>query len=130
MRCVQFLIVSHAFLVVELPMIFGTAELNFTITSAEKQLTLDMQQAYSNFAYSGDPNSPTSLNQYWPDASENATYIFDTPSYSATGFNNDNCDFWDGVGYTFGGNNMVKLLAKYSKQNGGTFHKKPSVSIV
>ena len=101
----------------ELPFIFGSAELNFTVTDEEENLAIEIQTAYANYAYTADPNQPYGLSGVWNDASQNDTYVFSTPSYSALGYDQSNCDFWDEVGYTYGGDKLKRMLAEYAARN-------------
>ncbi len=95
----------------ELPFEFGSASLNFTMTSAEFALQRDIQTAVGNFAYTGNPNLPNVIQQKWPTADQNATYMFGTPSRVVAGYKETICDFWDRIGYHHAGN-FVAALAK------------------
>jgi hypothetical protein len=84
---------------------------------------MNMMNAITNFARSGDPNYPAAIDGTWGTAGANQTYIFQAPdSFSMTGYDNVNCDFWDDLGYEYGGNgplNTLKHMVMNQKKAGG-----------
>jgi carboxylesterase type B len=102
----------------ELAFEFGSGELNYTLTAAEYVLQKDVQTAVGNFAVSGDPNSPTALQQRWGAVEENTTYVFGTPSSVTQSYNEGLCDFWDSeVGYHHAGNFIRALQKRMKRRN-------------
>lgn len=96
----------------ELPFEFASASYNFTLTPQEETLTNEIVDALTNFAKTSDVNTPFPLTQKWADAGTNATYVFATPSYSTNDYRKIYCDFWDELGYEFGGNKMLSEIMK------------------
>jgi len=94
----------------ELPFSFDSYPIaNFTGTPDETVLANNMVDYWSNFAKTGDPNrsslskpSEESNLVNWPQYTQNndAALRLVTPTpIVQTGILNDNCNFWDGIGY-------------------------------
>jgi len=89
---------------VELPFQFSAPELHRQInwTRAEFDLSLSLMSAWTNFAYTNDPNNgPMRLGTKWPqwDPSGLQTFMFETPNNRVQSrVFKDKCDFWDNLG--------------------------------
>jgi len=94
-------VVCHAS---ELPFVFHSAQDgNYSYTPEEILLTEQMGAYWTNFAISGDPNTPNPVAQYvnWPifETSTSIDLQFNTPSFTESFIFKEKCDFWDSIGY-------------------------------
>jgi len=93
----------------ELPYIFNSAEIGHRFTGyvwSDQEATLAnlISTYWGNFAITQNPNSPNSVSLNWPayQVSSDQDLEFATPSTVETGYRESYCDFWDGLGYTWG----------------------------
>jgi carboxylesterase type B len=95
-------VVCHAS---ELPFVFHSAQDgNYSYTPEELILTEQMGMIWTNFAATGDPNSPNTVpynGVNWPPyvTSSSISLQFNTPSFTEGFIFSDKCDFWDQLGY-------------------------------
>ncbi len=99
----------------ELPFLFNPVkDLNISMTPEEDVLTSRMQAYWANFFYSGNPSSgPFSVQVSWPqyDASTDQDLRITTPSfYVESRLKQEQCDFWDSIGYDKG-ETLIKAMA-------------------
>jgi len=102
-------IVCHAS---ELPIVFrSAADGNFTFTPEELVLSEELGTLWTNMAKTGNPNLPVTPTMNWPmyDASTSMDYQFNIPSFIESFIFNEQCNFWDGIGY------KTDILAKMAK---------------
>ncbi|XP_076470633.1 cAMP-regulated D2 protein-like [Babylonia areolata] len=78
---------------------------NFTFTRAEEALSAQIMDFWTNFAKTGDPNSPgPSPKPAWPrygqEEGQWPVFKFQTPqSVVESDYHGKECDFWDTIGY-------------------------------
>ncbi len=70
----------------------------------EEKLSDSMVLYWTNFAKSGNPNSPLDVQPYWPqyNATSDISMILSVPSYTKPNLLSSYCDFWDEMGYDYG----------------------------
>jgi len=70
-------------------------------TPDEQVLAYSMTQAWGNFAWTGNPNLPVSLETSWPEynPSDDTILAFQTPDSTTSDFRARQCDMWDTIGY-------------------------------
>jgi len=90
----------------ELPFVFASAPLaGFAWGPGEEALADAMVLYWTNFAKTGNVNTPQSPPFQWPPFSSslavNGDAHFMTPPQEEAGYLQKYCDFWDGLGYDF-----------------------------
>lgn len=90
----------------ELPLLFNTApHAGFTITPDEARISKETITYWSNFAKSGDPNSPVYVHVKWLpyNSNEKTSIMFNTKGpIQVKNYRKAQCDFWDKIGYHYG----------------------------
>ena len=85
---------------VELPFLFESVWMNFT--DAGRRVSESMATYWTNFAKSEDPNQPMNASISWPKliSSGNEQYMyFQDPLRIQENYLDDECNFWDDIGY-------------------------------
>ncbi|EGC34913.1 hypothetical protein DICPUDRAFT_34242 [Dictyostelium purpureum] len=87
----------------ELPYLFNNTQW-FHFTPEEQVLSTQLMNYWTNFARSGNPNSPNPVNVQWtPYTKANDDMMtLDTPNYMQSGYLNEYCSYWDQLGYEVG----------------------------
>jgi carboxylesterase type B len=102
--------VSHVCHAAELPYVFHSLrdDTPFHFTPEEKILSDDMVEYWTNFAWSGDPNTNNRglfSKTKWPvyNSADKRNMQFVAPnSYVRENLLSQACDFWDSIGYNIG----------------------------
>jgi len=83
----------------ELVYVFESKWVNFT--DVGRRISQSMATYWTNFAKTQDPNEPVHFGISWPKMnSGNETYLyFQNPLEVKESYLNDECDFWDSIGY-------------------------------
>ena len=83
----------------ELPFLFESRWRNFT--DAQQRLSESMASYWTNFAKSGDPDTPLRVPLPWPRMTNSSEQYMDLqdPLQVRVDYLKDDCDFWDRIGY-------------------------------
>ncbi|MEZ4222918.1 MAG: carboxylesterase/lipase family protein [Polyangiaceae bacterium] len=81
----------------ELPFVFGNESFGFSPAGQDLTLSQNMQEYWTRFASSGDPNASGAI--VWPeyDATKDEHLVLDTTIAKDSGLKSSVCDFWDSL---------------------------------
>jgi carboxylesterase type B len=84
--------------------VFHSVKPYYNFSTGEADLSKRMVSYWTNFAKTGNPNSPASVTPLWPLYSQTAdqNMEFAIPPTVQSGLRSAYCNFWDSVGYSFG----------------------------
>lgn len=92
----------------ELPFVFDVfndgVDLYYQPTADEEQLTVDLDDAWTNFITNGNPNKGLAVKKYYPEyaKAKDAMIVLDEPTTSVMSHEREKyCDMWDRLGFFY-----------------------------